>query len=85
MTNLADNSAYASMLHKLYGHLTSLVDPDTIAEAALRKQHQVLTEMVQKKAPGVFSRTLIGRLGRGQASLLTRKYHRSWRHNPDNE
>ena len=79
MNNLAGIPAHASKVQELHGLLTSLVDPDAVTEAAFRKQHQVLMEMVQKKTPEEFFRTLRGRLGRGQATALTRKYYPTWR------
>jgi arylsulfatase A-like enzyme len=82
MNNLAGNPAHASKVRELHGLLTSLVDPDTVTEAAFRKQHQVLTQMVQEKTPDEFFHTLRGRLGRGQATALTRKYYRNWQPAP---
>jgi len=78
MNNLADNPAHASKVRELHGLLTSLVDPDKVTEAAFRKQHQVLMKMVQEKTPDEFFHALRGRLGRGQATALTRKYYRNW-------
>ncbi|HET7101771.1 MAG TPA: hypothetical protein VFJ52_11520, partial [Terriglobia bacterium] len=75
---LAGNPAHASKVRELHSLLTSLVDPDTVTEAAFRKQDQVLTQMVQEKTPDEFFNTLSGRLGRGQATALTRKYYRNW-------
>jgi len=83
MNNLANNSVHASMVQELHGLLTSLVDPDAVTEAAFRKQHQVLMEMVQKKTPEEFLDTLRKRLGRGQAGELTRKYYQHWQPSPD--
>ena len=79
MHNLAGNPAHSSKVKELHGLLTSLVDPEAATEAAFRKQHQVLMEMVQEKPPEEFLQTLRGRLGRGQATALTRKYYPSWR------
>jgi hypothetical protein len=79
MNNLAGNPVHASKVQELHGLLTSLVDPESVTEAAFRKQHQVLMEKVQKKTPEEFFRTLRGRLGRGQATALTRKYYPNWR------
>jgi choline-sulfatase len=78
MNNLAGNPANDSKVQELHGLLTSLVDPDVVTEAAFRKQHQVLTEMVQKKTPEEFFHTLRGRLGHGQATALTREYYPNW-------
>ena len=78
INNLANDPAHASMVQELHGLLTSLVDPDAITEAAFRKQDQVLEDMVQKNTPEEFFRTLMGRLGPGEAGALTRKYHRNW-------
>jgi choline-sulfatase len=82
MNNLVDKPAYASRVQELHTLLISLVDPDAITEAAFRKQHQVLINMVQSKTPDEFFHTLRGRLGRGQASTLTRKYYRNWQPGP---
>jgi hypothetical protein len=79
MNNLAGNPAHASKVQELHGLLTSLVDPDAVTEAAFRKQDQVLIEMVQKKTPEEFFRTLRGRLGSGQATALARKFYPNWR------
>ena len=82
MNNLADNSAHASVVQELHGLLTSLVDPDAITKASFRTQHQVLMERVQKETPKEFFHTLMGRLGRGQASALTQKYYQNWKPSP---
>jgi choline-sulfatase len=82
MNNLVDNPAHASTVQELHSLLTSLVDPDVVTEAAFRKQHQVLTELVQQGTPEEFFRTLRGRLGRGQAVALTRKYYPKWQPGP---
>ena len=82
MNNLADYPAHASTVQILHGLLTSLVDPDAVTEAAFRNQHQVLKALVKEKTPEEFFRTLRGRLGRGQATALTRKYYRSWQPGP---
>ena len=84
MNNLAGQTAHASKVRELHGLLTSVVDPDAVNEAAFRKQRQVLIQMVQEKTPDEFFQTLRGRLGRGQASALTRKYYRDWQPGPAN-
>jgi len=78
MNNLADSPGSATRVRELHGLLTSVVEPDTVTEAAFRKQHEVLIQMVQEKTPDDFFRTLTGRLGRGQATALTTKYYRNW-------
>ena len=82
MNNLADNPVHATKVRELHGHLSSLVNPDAITEAAFKKQHQVLMTMVRKKTPEEFSRMLMGRLGRGQATAFTRKYYQNWQPAP---
>ena len=82
MNNLADDPVQATKVRELHGHLTSLVDPDVITEAAFRKQHHVLMAMVRKKTPEEFFNTLMGRLGRGQATALTRRYYQNWQPGP---
>ena len=78
MNNLAGNPEQASSVRELHGLLTSLVDPDATTEAAFRKQHQVLMKIIKEKTSDEFFQTLRGRLGRGQATALTRKYYPHW-------
>jgi choline-sulfatase len=82
MNNLAGIPEFASRVQELHGLLTSLVDPDAVTEAAFRKQHRILMDMVQKKTPGEFFQTIRGRLGRGQAVALTNKHYPNWRPGP---
>ena len=82
INNLAESPSHAGKVQELHQLLTSTVDPDAITEAAFGKQHRVLMEMVQKKTPEGFFNTLVGRLGRGQATALTRKYYPKWQPSP---
>lgn len=65
MNNLADAPEFVSKVRELHDLLTSLVDPDAVTEAAFRKQHRILMDMVQEKTPEEFFHTMRGRLGRG--------------------
>jgi len=82
MNNLAGNPAHASKVRELHSLLTSLVDPETITEAAFKKQHEILMGMIRKQTPDEFFHTLRGRLGHGQATALTRKFYQHWQPGP---
>ena len=77
MTNLANHPQYASVVKELHGHLTSLVDPDAVTERAFEKQEQILKAMVQRHTEQEFYEMLKGRLGKGQAGALARKYYQA--------
>ncbi len=79
LTNLAGMPATASIERELRDAMTSLVDPDAITTRAFEKQEHVLRSMVEKHSADELYGILRGRLGDGQAALLTQKEHAQWK------
>ena len=73
LNNLSAKPEFSTTVQQLHGILTSLVDPDTVAEQAFERQQEVLAPMLQNP-PEQFCQGLTSRLGKGQAIALTRKY-----------
>ncbi len=69
--NLAARKEFAPVVKELHGHLTSLLDPDAVTQAAFYKQAQVLDRLVKQSSKSDFYKMLVGRLGRAQARVLT--------------
>jgi hypothetical protein len=59
----------------MHAHLTSLLDPDAVTQAAFRKQAEVLARLVREQSRKEFYKTLVGRLGPAQARVLTDRYY----------
>lgn len=74
--NLAGSKTTAAIQKELHGILTGLLDPDAVSERAFAEQERVLGEMVRRMKPEEFYDELVGRLGKAQARVLTRKYYR---------
>ena len=79
LTSLAGMPATAPIERELREVLTSLVDPDAVTTRAFEKQEQVLRRMVENNSADEFYGILRGRLGDGQAALLTQKEHPDWK------
>lgn len=61
---------------ELHGILTGLLDPDAVTERAFAEQERVLNAMIARMKPEEFYKTLVGRLGKAQAHVLTRRAYR---------
>lgn len=79
LNNLAGKPETASIEKEMHDALTSLVDPDAITLRAFEKQEQVLARMVREHDAHTFYETIGGRLGQGQAALITQRYYPSWK------
>ena len=79
LKNLAGQPATASIERELRETLTSLVDPDAVTTRAFERQEQFLRRMVEKNSADELYGILRGRLGDGQAALLTQKEHAQWK------
>ena len=78
LNNLAGTPAAAPIARELHETLTSLVDPDAVTTRAFEKQEQFLRRLVEKHSADELYEILRGRLGDGQAALLTQKEHARW-------
>ena len=78
MNNLSGKPAAAAIERELHETLTSLVNPDAITSRAFEKQDQFWRRMVEKNSADELFGILRGRLGDGQAALLTQKEHPRW-------
>jgi choline-sulfatase len=79
MNNLAGKPETASIEKEMRDALTSLVDPDAVTLRAFEKQDKFLSGLIQNNKPDDFYQILVGRLGQGQAALLTHKHYSSWK------
>jgi len=79
MNNLAGKPETASIERKMRDALTSLVDPDATTLRAFEKQDQFLAGLIKDHKPDDFYQILAGRLGQGQAALLTQKQYSGWK------
>lgn len=79
MNNLARKPETASIEREMRDALTSLVDPDAVTLRAFEKQDQFLSRLVRDNKPDDFYQILAGRLGQGQAALLTQKQYSGWK------
>jgi len=75
LNNLFGKEKFRAIERDLHDILTSLVDPDPITERAFEVQEQFLARMVRDLPPEKFFDRLAGRLGLGQALMLTKKYY----------
>ena len=75
--NLAGKPEHAATQRELHAHLTSLVNPDAVTDAAFRRQEEVLRGMVRTDTRDQFYRRLVGRLGPLQARVLASRYYRT--------
>lgn len=75
LRNLAGRSETKEIQRELHKLLLSVVDPDRVTDAAFRKQRRILEEMVRAKTRDEFYETLVGRLGKAQASVLTAQFY----------
>jgi len=79
LKNLAATPEAASIEKEMHQVLTSLVDPDSVTTRAFDKQEQVLARLVRENNASDFCRILEGRLGQGQAAVLTLKQYPTWK------
>jgi choline-sulfatase len=78
MHDLASAAQTASIEHELHATLTSIVDPAVVTTRAFEKQEEVLTGLIRDNNPDDFFQILEGRLGQGQAAVLTQKHYPRW-------
>lgn len=71
--NLAGRGETAEVERELHGILAGLLDPDAVTERAFSAQARVLDGMVTRMSPEEFYKQIVGRLGRAQAHVLTRR------------
>lgn len=79
LNNLAGRPETAAIEKELHNTLTSLVDPDAITLRAFAKQDEFLAKMVRNHDAHAFYELLAGRLGQGQAVLLTQQHYPDWK------
>ncbi len=79
LNNLSGKPEAASVEKELRAMLFELVDPDLVTLRAFEKQEQFLDRMIRENDAAAFYRIIGGRLGRGQAALLTQKYYSKWK------
>lgn len=79
MTNLSGRPETASIEKDLHDTLTSLVDPDTVTLRAFAKEDEFLAKTIQKHDAHSFYELIAGRLGQGQAALLTQLHYPDWK------
>ena len=79
MNNLAGKPQTASIEKEMRDTLTSLVDPDAVTLRAFEKQDQFLAGLVRDNKADDFYQIIAGRLGQGQAALLTQRQYSGWR------
>ncbi|HWB32268.1 MAG TPA: sulfatase-like hydrolase/transferase [Acidobacteriaceae bacterium] len=78
-TSLAGRPETAAIEKELHDALTSLVDPDAVTLRAFAKQEAFLANMIRTNSAHDFYSTISGRLGRGQAALLTQQHYPAWK------
>ena len=74
--NLAGSKPAAAIQKELHGILTGLLDPDAVSDRAFAEQERVLNALVRRMKPEEFYDEIVGRLGKAQAHVLTRKHYR---------
>jgi choline-sulfatase len=79
LNNLARRPETAVIEKELHDVLTSLVDPDAVTLRAFEKQDEFLAKMVRSHDAHGFYELLSGRLGQGQAVLLTQQHYPKWK------
>ncbi len=79
LKNLAGKPETASIEKEMHDALTSLVDPDAVTLRAFEKQEQVLARMIRELDARTFYETIGGRLGQGQAALITQRHYPGWK------
>lgn len=73
--NLAGDTRVAAVQGKLHNLLTARIEPDAITEQAFEEQERRLRDLVNSHSADGFRRSLAGRLGRGQAAVITQAYY----------
>ena len=81
--NLARDTKVALVKRELHRILTSRMDPDAITEQAFEEQERRLRDLVKRHSADEFRRSMAGRLGKGQAAVITQAFYgksprRSW-------
>lgn len=79
LNNLAGTPEAVSVEREMRDVLISVVDPDSVTAHAFEKQEQVLARLVRDNNADDFCRILEGRLGHGQAAVLTQKNYPNWK------
>jgi choline-sulfatase len=75
LNNLAGKPEYAGILRERRSILTSQLDPEAVTQRAFQEQERRLRNFVRAKTAEEFFQMLRGRLGPGQARVLTGKYY----------
>lgn len=79
LDNLAGRPETASIEREMHEALTSLVDPDAVTIRAFATQDQFLSRMIRDRDAQSFYQTIGGRLGQGQATLITLRHYANWK------
>lgn len=73
--NLAGKPGAVAVQEELHGILTSLANPDAVTAAAFQKQRRVLQQMLKTRSKQEFYQTIVGRLGKAQASAIATQHY----------
>jgi choline-sulfatase len=79
LTNLSGRPSTAAIEQDLRDTLAGFVDADGVTTRAFEQQDRVVRRMVESNKADEFCHLLEGRLGRGQAIVLTQKEYPGWR------
>jgi choline-sulfatase len=79
LNNLTGRPETAAIEKEMHSLLRSVVDPDEVTLRAFKKQDEWLARMVADHDAPSFYETLQGRLGRGQAALITQQHYKNWK------
>jgi choline-sulfatase len=79
LNNLAGRPETAAIEKEMHETLTSLVDPDAITLRAFEKQDEFLEKIVKSHDANAFYQLIAGRLGQGQAVLITCQHYPNWK------
>lgn len=77
--NRAGQPETATIEKQMHETLMSLVDPDAITLRAFEKEDEFLAKIVKSHEAHAFYGLLAGRLGQGQAVLLTQQHYPNWK------
>jgi choline-sulfatase len=75
LNNLSGKPEFAAAEKELHTTLTSLVDPEAVTNQAFKEQDRILQQIIRNMGADQFLKELTGRLGAGQATVLTRRYY----------
>lgn len=79
MNNLAGRPETAAIEKELHNLLLSRVNPDAVTLCGFEKQDEFLANIIRQHDGQAFYQLIAGRLGQGQAALLTKMHYPDWK------